>query len=40
MHHMSIDQAVALDGGENRKVIDEELWKDSNYIKCEVYKDF
>jgi hypothetical protein len=21
-------------------IIDEELWKDSNYINCEVYKDF
>jgi hypothetical protein len=21
-------------------IIDEELWKDLNYIKCEIYKDY
>jgi len=23
-----------------KAIIDEELWKDSNYIKCEIYQDF
>ena len=29
-----------LDNDEELAITDEELWKDSNYIKCEVYKDY
>ena len=38
--HKQVEGFYDSEEDARQAVIDEELYKDSNYIKCEVYKDF